>query len=284
MPHSTLTVGNVEITVLHDAEVALPFRRTFPDVPLEAWKPYIERYPDAYSSGDSLRVHFECYLVRSQGRTLLVDTGLGNATSNPNVVASIGGGSDGVLLSELEAAGFQAEDIDTVFLTHLHPDHVGWNLTNDEPTFPNARYLVPKSDWDYWTQPDVLANAAHVQDQVLPLDKLNILDLMEDDYKITDDLTTVATPGHTPGHVSIVIVSNGERGFILGDVAHSPAQAHRTDWNPGFDIDGETSQKTRHAMLDQLETEGIFVASGHFPAPGFGKFVRDAGRRIWEGV
>ena len=118
MPHSTLTVGDVEITVLHDAEVALPFSRTFPDVPLEAWSPYIERYPDAYSGGDSLRVHFECYLVRSQGRTILVDTGLGNATSNPAVVANIGGGVDGVLLTELQAAGFQAEDIDTVFLTH----------------------------------------------------------------------------------------------------------------------------------------------------------------------
>lgn len=157
MPHSTLTVGNVEITVLHDAEVALPFNRTFPDVPLEAWAPYIERYPDAYSGGDSLRVHFECYLVRSQGRTLLVDTGLGNATSNPAVVANIGGGIDGVLLTELEAAGFQAKDIDTVFLTHLHPDHVGWNITRigsqESATFPNARYVANEADWTAFETP-----------------------------------------------------------------------------------------------------------------------------------
>ncbi|MDA0263778.1 MAG: MBL fold metallo-hydrolase [Chloroflexi bacterium] len=135
MPHSTLTVGNVEITVLHDSEVALPLIRTFPDVPTEAWIPYQERYPDAYTKNaggeDSLQVHFECYLVRSQGRTLLVDTGLGSADSNPNVVANVGGGIDGVLLSELAAAGFQAGDIDTVFLTHLHPDHVGWNITRN---------------------------------------------------------------------------------------------------------------------------------------------------------
>jgi len=131
MPHSTLTVGNVEISVLHDAEVALPFNRTFPDVPIEAWAPYLDRYPEAYSGSDSLRVHFKCYLVRSQGRTLLIDTGLGNSSSNPNVVSNIGGGTDGVLLAELQAAGFQAGDIDTGFLSHLHPDHVGWNVTRN---------------------------------------------------------------------------------------------------------------------------------------------------------
>ena len=161
MPHSTLTVGNVEITVLHDAEVALPFSATFPDVPLEAWTPYLERYPDAYTKNDtgsdSMRVHFECYLVRSQGRTLLVDTGLGNASSNPAVVATIGGGIDGILLSELEKAGFQPGGIDTVFLTHLHPDHVGWNVirngSDESPTFPNARYVAHEADWAAFATP-----------------------------------------------------------------------------------------------------------------------------------
>ena len=100
----------------------------------------MERYTDAYTksaTGDaSLRAHFECYLVRLQGRTLLVDTGLGNANSNPNVVAQIGSRIDGVLLSELEKAEFKAADVDTVFLTHLHPDHVGWNVTR--PTADSA--------------------------------------------------------------------------------------------------------------------------------------------------
>ena len=151
MPHSTPTVGNVEITILHDAEVALPFSRTFPDVPPEAWTPYLKRYPDAYtktaSSDDSLRVHFECYLVRSQGRTLLVDTGLGSANSNPNVVANIGGGVDGVLLKELEAAGVQAGDIDTVFLTHLHPDHVGWNVSRVDGTTMSLQPSQTPATW-----------------------------------------------------------------------------------------------------------------------------------------
>ena len=125
----------------------------------------------------------------------------------------------------------------------------------------------------------------HITSQVLPLEKLNVLDLIEDEYKVTDDLTTVPTPGHTPGHVSIIVASGGEHGFILGDVAHSPAQAHYTDWSPIFDVDSELSRKTRHEVLDRLESEGTLVASGHFPDNGFGRFVRpDNGRRIWQGI
>ena len=131
MPHCTLTIGNVEISVLHDAKIPMRFNQAFPGVPPEAWAPYQELYPEAYIGSSSFRVHFECYLIRSQGQTLLVDTGLGNASSNPGVVANIGVGMEGVLLAELQAAGFQPSDIDTVFLTHLHPDHVGWNMTRD---------------------------------------------------------------------------------------------------------------------------------------------------------
>ena len=111
-----------------------------------------------------------------------------------------------------------------------------------------------------------------------------MVDLIEGEYAVTDELTTIETPGHTPGHISIVIVSAGQRGFILGDVAHSPSQAQHRDWNPGFDVDGVTSRRTRHTVLDRLESEGSLVSSGHFPDPGFGRFVRADGRRLWRGI
>ena len=81
-----------------------------------------------------------------------------------------------------------------------------------------------------------------------------------------------------------MIASQGQRGYILGDVAHTPAQAHYTDWNPIFDVQPETSRSTRHAVLDMLEAEGILVSAGHFPDPGFGHFVRVGDRRQWRGV
>ena len=118
----------------------------------------------------------------------------------------------------------------------------------------------------------------------MPLIDLKLIDLMDDGYNITDELTTIPTPGHTPGHASIVVSSQGERAYILGDVAHTPAQAHYTDWNPIFDIQPEISRKTRHEVLDMLEREGTVVSAGHFPDPGFGHFVRVEGRRWWKGL
>ena len=206
--------------------------------------------------------------VRSSGRLILVDTGLQ--------------APDGTLLEDMRRKGVDREAVDIVVMTHLHGDHVGWNLTDGKPTFPRARYLVSRSDWEYWTRPEV--QVAPIRDQVMPLDDLRILDLIEGEYSITDELTTLPTPGHTPGHISLVINSGGQRGFILGDVAHSPAQSHYTDWNPTFDIEQDLSRKTRHQVLDRLEADGSLVSAGHFPDPGFGRFVRSAGRRIWQGV
>jgi glyoxylase-like metal-dependent hydrolase (beta-lactamase superfamily II) len=161
---------------------------------------------------------------------------------------------------------------------------VGWNLSSGKPTFPKARYIAPRRDFEYWTQPEVLEKAAHVQNQVMPLTELKLLDLVDDGYKITDELTSVPTPGHTPGHTSVMISSQGERAFVLGDVAHTPAQAHYTDWNPIFDILQDVSRKTRNDVMNMLEKDGILVSAGHFPDPGFGHFMRVEGRRWWKGL
>ena len=187
-------------------------------------------------------------------------------------------------MDDMSQKGIDRDEVDLVVFTHLHPDHVGWNLTNGRPNFPNARYVIPQKDWDYWTKPEVVAQAEHITNQVLPLQELGLIDFMQDDHKITDELTTVWTPGHTPGHVSIIVASDGERAYILGDVAHSVAQAHYTDWSPIFDVDPALSRQTRHSVLDQLEAEGTLVSAGHFPHPGFGRFVRGETRRVWQGI
>ncbi|MCH2509112.1 MAG: MBL fold metallo-hydrolase [Dehalococcoidia bacterium] len=288
MPHSKLAVGNVEITVLHDTEVALPFSRTFPDVPLEAWAPYIERYPDSYSGGDSLRVHFECYVFLSEGRRLLVDNGLGNATSNPAVVANIGGGIDGVLLTELEAAGFQADDIDTVFLTHLHPDHVGWNITRngsrESATFPNARYLANEADWTAFDTPmdSEIFGYDWWAETVAPLRRLGVLDLINDETELTGELTVTPTPGHTPGSMSLIVNSGGERAFIMGDVFHGPAQVTETDWVFHYDMDPERAGATRKDMLEWAEQDNAAIAICHHS--GFGRVIRESGKRYWQAL
>ena len=114
MAASKLSVGNAELLVLHDNESALPLSMTFPDVSAGAWATwatYQQRYPEGFKGAENLRIHFECYLVRSQGQTILVDTGLGSNATNPGSVAAFGGGVDGHLLSELQAAGVRPEDM-----------------------------------------------------------------------------------------------------------------------------------------------------------------------------
>ena len=288
MPHSTLNIGNVEISVLHDAEVSGPFSRYFPDVPLEAWAPYLERYPDAYRGSDSLRVHFECYLVRSQGRTLLIDTGLGNASSNPGTVTNVGGGIEGVLLAELQAAGFQASDIDTVFLTHLHPDHVGWNVTrngdDESPTFPNARYVAHEADWAAFDTPrdSEIFGYSWWAEAVAPLRRLGVLDLVSGETELTGELTAIPTPGHTPGSMTMIVNSGGERAFIMGDVFHGPAQVTETEWVFHYDTDPDQAGQTRRGMLDRAESENATIAICHHS--GFGRVIRESGRRYWQAI
>ena len=288
MPHCTLTIGNVEISVLHDAEVAMRFNQAFPDVPLEAWAPYQERYPDAYIGSDSFRVHFECYLVRSQGQTLLIDTGLGNTSSNPGVVANIGGGIDGVLLAELRAAGFQASNIDTVFLTHLHPDHVGWNVTRngetESPTFPNARYVAHEADWAAFDTPrdSEIFGYSWWAETVAPLRRLGVLDLVSGETELTGELTAIPTPGHTPGSMSMIVNSGGERAFIMGDVFHGPAQVTETEWVFHFDTDPDRAGRTRRQMLGRAESENAAIAICHHS--GFGRVIRESGRRYWQAL
>ena len=211
MANYKVTIGNVEIISLTDGRGDMPPEDVFPDSTMDIWR---NEYGDLLD-GEVIHPRFGVFGVRSAGKLIVVDTGLQ--------------APDGALMDDMKQKGVDREAVDLVVITHLHPDHVGWNLTDGRPTFPNARYICTKTDWDYWTQPSVVENAPHIGSQVLPLEELNVLDLIEDEYKVTDELTTVPTPGHTPGHVSIIVASGGEHGFILGDVAHTPAQAHYTD-------------------------------------------------------
>ncbi len=277
MAKDVVKVGRVQIVSVSDGVMEHDLCNFFPSIPLESWQPYEEHLIPEHR----FRLNLGSFLVRSDGRTILVDTGLG-----PEPAFAREG--PGELLHDLKAKGVGLDEIDMVVMTHLHRDHVGWNLTSEggkhKPTFPKARYWVSAEDWEFFRKPESLKLFPTTEGCVLPLEELGLLELMEGEYSLNSELTALPTPGHTPGHMSILITSQGERAIILGDAAHSPVQLQETEWCSRADLDPELARSTRRALMDRLEREGTLIASGHFPAPGFGRLVRLEGRRHWQGL
>ena len=167
-----ITVGNVEILAFVDIGPApRDPAMVFPDVPADAW----DAFRDTMTPDGQLPFQMGFFALRSGGQTMLVDTGLGQGPFEQM------GGISGKLMDQLNGAGISADDISRVLITHLHGDHVGWNVTWDgdtaRATFPNATYTIPQGDWDYFTTADVLPNSPHMENSVIPLQELNALEL-----------------------------------------------------------------------------------------------------------
>jgi glyoxylase-like metal-dependent hydrolase (beta-lactamase superfamily II) len=263
----TVTIGSATIVALSDTEQAYSARDVYLNVDDAALEPY---RPLLDAEGKVL-LNFGCYVIRADGRTVLVDTGWGP-------------GMQGQLMNDLAAAGIAPESVDIVTFTHLHGDHIGWNLVTEggqpRPRFPRARYLVPEGDWKHYTaQPDP---SVLFKEQMLPLADLGVMDLISGDHALTPSITSVSTPGHTPGHLSFAVLSGGERGFVLGDVLISLVDTDQPDWSSHFDTDPDLARRTRHTTLERLEGDGSLVAASHLPKPGLGRIVRRNGKRVWE--
>ena len=269
-------VGNAELIALQDSWAAMPPPMFYPDVPADAWADYGE-FLDA---DGNLTLNLGAWLVASEGNTILVDTGLGGRPAPMPLK------QEAALPSVMEEAGVKPADVDIVVFTHLHFDHTGWNTVDENgaavPLFPNARHVVQQTEWDYWTSSDEMRTAAQYDNSLGPIEAAGLLDLVEGEHAVTSELVTVPTPGHTPGHVSFVVSSAGERAYRLGDAAHQPVQVREDGWCASADVDKVSSAASRKALMARIEAEGALIASGHFPFPGLGHAVAGEGGRTWQ--
>ncbi|MDE2778790.1 MAG: MBL fold metallo-hydrolase [Chloroflexota bacterium] len=281
MAGNRVTIGNVEITSLSDGILEFDLCNFFPNHKSDdEWQGYRQHLVD----GHKVRFNLASYLIRSDGRTIIVDTGMGARPADAPDTPW------GELMNDFQSHGIRTEDIDMVVMTHLHRDHVGWNLVPPAeeggkyvPTFPNARYWFSAKDWEACHDPDIMpARFPNAPASVWPLEDLGLIEFMDGEHVLTSELTAFPSPGHTPGHMSIMINSQGERAIILGDAIHNQAQVNETDWESRADMDPEQTRITRGKLMEQLETEDILGIIGHFPYPGYGKVVRAAGRRYWQ--
>jgi glyoxylase-like metal-dependent hydrolase (beta-lactamase superfamily II) len=271
-------IGDVTVTKIVELEVTGGSRFILPQATPEAVLPMTWLQPHFADENGRLRMSIHALIVETPTRRIVVDTCLGNDKEGRRIPTW--NKLQGSFLSDIAAAGYPRESIDTVLCTHLHVDHVGWNtmLSGGRwvPTFPNARYLMGRIEYQHWTtKNDREDMRAVIADSVRPVHDAGLVDLVETDARITDEISLVPTIGHTPGHVSVRIVSRGEEALITGDFLHHPVQIGHPEWASTADSDPAQGEATRWSMFRQLAGAPVLVIGTHFAGATAGHIVRD---------
>jgi glyoxylase-like metal-dependent hydrolase (beta-lactamase superfamily II) len=235
--------------------------------------------PHFATPAGKMLISFQAFVLRSRGKNVMIDTCIGSDRKREyDVFCNL----QSTFLEDLTAAGFPPESINAVLCTHLHFDHVGWNtkLVDGKwvPTFPQARYLFGQKEWDHWVH---MRNTGgyhdfqHMVDALDPVIEAGLVDFINPDYKVTDEVSLIPTPGHTPGHVSVHIKSEGQEAVITGDMMHHPIQLVDPERHGNFDMDKEVGARTRRAFVDKYENSDVLIIGSHFCDPSAGWIVRD---------
>ncbi len=225
-----------------------------------------------------LTITIQSFLIRRAGLTILVDTCAGNHKRRARADFD---GRDWPWLDRLAAAGVRPADVDIVMCTHLHVDHVGWNTRAENgrwvPTFPNARYLFSRREWDYWraeaARDGLPRTGDYVADSVLPVVTAGQAEMIDEDFALGPDLWLEAATGHTPGHF---VTHLAGRAILSGDLFHHPLQLRHPGWSTRFCADPDAARATRLRLLDRWADSGTLILPAHFPAPTAGHVLRCA--------
>lgn len=221
-----------------------------------------------------------CLFVKAGKHSILIDTGWG-------VRSQI---STGKLVQNLEAEGIRRQEIDIVINTHGHPDHIGGNTdTKGKPAFPNARYIMSRKEWDFWTSGPSLPQIDErfrytmldtVQKNLIPIK--DRFELIDDETEILPGIESFKAPGHTPNQIVLSISSGDERLFCISDVAHHPIQFLKPSWTIPLDCQPEQAVNTREKILSEKLSHDTKIFACHFPFPGLGRVVMKDGYRSWQ--
>ena len=281
--NNLLKIGDINITGLSDGPNVIDPTILFPETPLEAWEPYYDIFPEFFH-GKHFKVNLGTFVISNNDSSIVVDTGLGPHGD------MFGTSVPGLLIQYFKNNNISFDSIDKVFLTHLHGDHYGWNYREDlddrPPTFPNAKYMVNRLDWDHWLSEKMLSDDPNdsLRRSVLPLLDDGLLDLMEGDTNLTKGVQAIHTPGHTPGHMSLLISSGNERAMLLGDVVGSPMQITESNYPYMPDSDPELGRKTRHELINKVHDEKLIAIGSHLSYPGWGTIITWKGKKFFKGL
>lgn len=267
-------LGRFEVTTIFDGGIQLdgPHPIFGQDQDAET----VAAYAEANNlPGRRMEIGFTPVIVNTGQELVLFDTGNG-AARRPDA---------GALVARLADAGYSADQIDVVVLTHMHPDHIGGVMENGQPAFPNARYVTGQVEYDFWSKPDMADNRVGklVQSNVVPVAERTTF--LGDEGQVAGGIAAIAAFGHTPGHMAFHIESEGKRLLLIADSCnHYVMSLQKPDWHVRFDMDKEAAAATRKKVLGMAAADGIPVTGYHmpFPAVGFVETMGDGFR--WNAV
>jgi len=219
-----------------------------------------------------------CLLVNTGLHCMLLDTGCGSGA----------GPAVGRLLQNLRAEGIDPRDIDSVILSHGHWDHAGGNIDEEgRPTFPNARYVMWKEEWDRLASDSELGQpddpeAARTRQEIIALQ--DRMDLVEREGEILPGVEAIPAPGHTVGHMALMLSSERRKLLCIGDAAAHPIHLGQPDWHMAFDVAPEEALRSRRRLLARAVAEDALVFEPHFPFPGVGRVTDEGGYWQWQPV
>jgi glyoxylase-like metal-dependent hydrolase (beta-lactamase superfamily II) len=266
-----LPVGQIQFTVLDDGTWPFPARFFFHNVPESVWHEHV----DADAEG-KIPVGHNYGLVDTGHDLVVIDTGYGDDTH---------GGRTGHLLEEFDRTGYRREQVGTVIITHGHGDHIKRNTLMQEgqrrPTFPRARYYLARADWDWFSGP---GHVPEFDEQIAALDKLGLLVLVEGEVKLSAEISLLPTPGHTPGHTSVLIESERQTALFLGDVCHHPLHFSHPEWVSAFDTHPEITPRTRGWLFKLAVERDALLVCPHAPCPGLGRLRKIDNGYSWQAL
>jgi len=280
---ATHRLGNLYLRVLSDGRYFQDAGAVFGIVPRVMW----ERLGIEMNERYQMALGLNSLLLSSQGKTILIETGVGEKERVRGQSTPL---EQGNLLDELRSAGVSPEDVDVVINTHLHADHCGWNTRRGAdgeyvPTFPRARYLIQRGEWEAATHPNERTRATYLAENLLPVADSGQLEPVDGELRVTDEVTIIPTHGHTADHASIVLASGGETAIYLGDMIQHPAQLERAAWVSSFDIYPLEAMETKKAVVGRAIAERQLVVAVHCEFPGLGHMTETAdGKRKWTPI
>lgn len=275
VPAPELMVGEIACHVISDGYLAYPPEFLFANAePTELHAALGGRIDE----DGTVSTPYHCLLLRTPTSTVLVDTGLGQH-------AATVGPSAGQLMNGLRAAGFSPDDIDVVIISHAHADHIGGLLTDQKLTFPTARHVMSRTEWEFWTSEDTLSTvpemlAAPARAVLPPLLSSDQLDLADGETQIVDGVRLVPAPGHTPGHCVVAVTSAGTSLTFLADAILDELQFRHLQWVSAVDMSAADTIRTRHRLLGEAAAEGSMVMAYHMAATGHVERAAEAYRLV----